>query len=206
MADTQPVDGRHARRDANRDRIVEAFLELVRAGVSEPGAHTIAHKAGVSPRTVFRCFEDMEALYCELTAKVRDEFLPRARLDLNTTDRAERLERLLKVRIAIFTDMEPFRFASEPYRHRYAGVAEDMRLLVQVERERLVLVINPDGALDRDHFEALQAVTSFDYWRRLRIDQALSRAKAGRVMSVAARAVYGSAPDPGPVRDGGGVR
>ncbi|MCR9130410.1 MAG: TetR/AcrR family transcriptional regulator [Alphaproteobacteria bacterium] len=206
MADAQPVDGRHARRDTNRDRIVKAFLELVRAGVSEPGAHTIAHKAGVSPRTVFRCFEDMEALYCELTAKVRDEFLPRARLDLNTTDRAERLERLLKNRISIFADIEPFRFAAEPYRHRYAGVAEDMRLLVQVERERLVLVINPDGALDRDYFEALQAVTSFDYWRRLRIDQALPRTKAGHVMSIAARAVYRSAPDPGAVRDGGGVR
>lgn len=200
MADTQTVDGRHARRDANRDRIVEAFLELVRAGVSEPGAHTIAHKAGVSPRTVFRCFEDMEALYCELTAKVRDEFLPRATLDLNTTDRAERLERLLKNRTAIFADLEPFRFASERYRHRYAAIAEETALLVKTERKRLTLVVNPDGALDPDLFEALNAVTSFDFWRRLRIEQGLSKARAGRAMAAAARAVYAAAPEPGPVK------
>lgn len=203
MADTQTVDGRHARRDANRDRIVEAFLDLVRAGVSEPGAHTIAHKAGVSPRTVFRCFEDMEALYCELTARVRDEFLPRATLDLNTSDRAERLERLLKNRTAIFADLEPFRFASERYRHRYAAVAEETALLVKTERDRLTLVVNPDGALDPDLFEALNAVTSFDFWRRLRIEQGLSEARAGRAMTAAARAVYAAAPDPGPVTDGG---
>jgi AcrR family transcriptional regulator len=206
MADTQTVDGRHARRDANRDRIVEAFLELVRAGVSEPGAHTIAHKAGVSPRTVFRCFEDMEALYCELTARLRDEFLPRATLNLNTSDRAERLERLLKNRIAIFADLEPFRFPSERYRHRYAAVAEETALLVKTERDRLTLVVNPDSALDPDLFEALSAVTSFDLWRRLRIEQGLSKARAGRAMAAAARAVYAAAPDPGPVKDADAAR
>lgn len=205
MADTETVDGRRARRDANRDRIVEAFLELVRAGVSEPGAHTIAHKAGVSPRTVFRCFEDMEALYCELTAKVRDEFLPRARLDLNTSDRAERLERLLKNRIAIFADLEPFRFAAEPYRHRYAAVADEIALLVKTERERLSLVVDPDRALDLDLFDALNAVTSFDFWRRLRVEQGLSKARAGRTMAAAARAVLAAAPDPGPVNPEGGA-
>jgi AcrR family transcriptional regulator len=205
MADTQTVDGRRARRDANRDRIVEAFLELVRAGVSEPGAHTIAHKAGVSPRTVFRCFEDMEALYCELAAKVRDAFLPRARLDLNTSDRAERLERLLKNRIAIFADLEPFRFAAEPYRHRYAAVADEIALLVKTERERLSLVVDPDRALDLDLFDALNAVTSFDFWRRLRVEQGLSKARAGRTMAAAARAVLAAAPDPGPVNPEGGA-
>jgi len=199
MADIHSIDGRHARRRANRERIIGAFLELVRSGVSEPGAHTIAHKAGVSPRTVFRCFEDLESLYCELTAKVRAEFLPRATLDLDTSDRAERLERLLKNRVAIFGDLEPFRFAAEPYRHRYAAVADETALLVKTERERLALVVNPDRALDPDLFEALNAVTSFDFWRRLRIEQGLSKARAGRTMTAAARAVFAAAPDPGPV-------
>ena len=206
MAQAQTTDGRRARRSANRDKIVAAFLDLVRAGVSEPGAHAIAHKAGVSPRTVFRCFEDMEALYRELTAAMRAEFLPRAKLDLNTTDRAERLERLLKNRISMFGDMEPFRFASERYRHRYASLADDSAFLVKMERERLTIVMNPDGALDPDHFEALHAAASFDSWRRLRVEQGLSKARAGRVMSAAARAIFAAAPDPGPVDDGGGVR
>ena len=206
MTQTQTTDGRRARRSANREKIIAAFLDLVRAGVSEPGAHAIAHKAGVSPRTVFRCFEDMEALYRELTASVHAEFLPRAKLDLNTTDRAERLERLLKNRIAMFADMEPFRFASERYRHRYASLADDSASLVRMERERLTLVLNPDGAMDPDHFEALHAATSFDCWRRLRVEQGLTKTRSGRVMGAAARAIFAAAPDPGPVEDGGGVR
>ena len=206
MADTQVTDGRRARRSASREKIVQAFLALVRDGVSEPGAHSIAHKAGVSPRTVFRCFEDMEALYRELTAALRDEFLPRARLDLNTTSRAERLTRLLKNRASMFADMEPFRLASERYRHRYASLGEDSSFLITMERERLRIVMNPDGAIAGDHFEALAAVTCFDFWRRLRVEQTLSKSAAARVMSAAAHAIYAAAPDPGPVEDGGGVR
>lgn len=205
-AEAGSVDGRRARRSANREKIVQAFLSLVKDGVREPGAHAVAHKAGVSPRTVFRCFEDMEALYRELTASVRAEFMPRARIDLKTSDRAERLERLLKNRTAIFADMEAFRFAAERYRYRYASVAEDSRQLARLERDRLKLVINPDAGFDADHFEALNAATSFDLWRRLRLEQGLKKPAAARAMTIAARAIFTAAPDAGPVHDEGGVR
>jgi len=205
-ADAATGDGRHARRNANRDRIVHAFLDLVREGAVEPGAHAVAGRAGVSPRTVFRCFQDMEALYRELTVALRAEFLPRAVLDLNTPDRRERLERLLANRVALFSDMEPFRFASRGYRHRYASLQDDDDFLVGMERERLQIVLNPDRRLDPDLFEALDATTSFDVWCRLRIGQRLDRDAAARAYLAAARAVYAAAPDPGPVSDDGGVR
>lgn len=204
--DTASGDGRHARRNANRDRIVRAFLDLVREGVVEPGAHAVAERAGVSPRTVFRCFQDMEALYRELTAALRAEFLPRAVLDLNTPDRRERLDRLLANRVAMFTDMEPFRFASRGYRHRYASLQDDDDFLIRMERERLQIVLNPDRRIDPDLFEALDATTSFDFWCRLRIGQRLDRDAAARAFIAAARGVYASAPDPGPLSDEGGVR
>jgi AcrR family transcriptional regulator len=206
MSDTPIADGRRARRSASRDKIVTAFLALVREGVLEPGAHAVAQRAGVSARTVFRCFEDLEALYRELTAAVHAEFLPRARLDLNTSDRAERLERLLKNRAAMFSDMEPFRLATERYRHRFASLAVDSTFLATMERERLSIVLNPDDAMAADFFEALNAVASFDFWRRLRVEQSLSKPQAARVMTAAARAIYAAAPDPGPVNDEGGVR
>lgn len=206
MADGPVQDGRSARRSASREKIVTAFLALVREGVRDPGAHAVAERAGVSPRTVFRCFEDVETLYRELSTAAQREFLPRAVLDLNTTDRGERLTRLLKNRAAMFTDMEPFRFAAEQYRHKYQSLAEDDAFLVSAERERLRIVLNPDGAIARDVFEALAAVTCFDFWRRLRVQQGLTPQRAAEIMAVAARAVLAAAPDLGPVRDGGGVR
>jgi AcrR family transcriptional regulator len=206
MSDVEFIDGRRARRSASREKIITAFLALVRDGVAEPGAHSVAAKAGVSPRTVFRCFEDIETLYRELTTAVREEFLPRATLDLNTTDRAERLERLLKNRAAMFTDMEPFRFAAERYRHRYSSLADDNTFLVTMERERLRIVLSPDDAIPGDIFEALNAATSFDFWRRLRVEQGLDKTRSAQVMAQAARAIYAAAPEPGPVHDGGGIR
>ncbi|MGX6648705.1 TetR/AcrR family transcriptional regulator [Maricaulaceae bacterium MS644] len=206
MPEAEITDGRRARRSASRDKIVTAFLALVREGALDPGARAVAEKAGVSPRTVFRCFEDLEALYRELTSIVHAEFLPRAKLDLNTSDRAERLDRLLKNRAAMFSDMEPFRLATERLRHRFASLEEDSAFLVTMERKRLAIVLNPDDAMEADFFEALNAVTSFDFWRRLRIEQGLSKPRAARVMTAAARAIYAAAPDPGPVHDEGGVR
>ena len=114
----------------------DLFLEFVREGVNEPGAQSVAERAGVSVRTVFRCFEDMEALYQELSAAVRAEFLPRAVLDLNTADRMERLKRLVANRVAMFGEMEPYRLAAENYRDRYETFEDDYHFLIAKERER----------------------------------------------------------------------
>lgn len=195
MAEIKRKDGRHARRDANREKIVRAFLDLVRAGVSEPGAHTIAHKAGVSPRTVFRCYEDVESLYRELAAKVRADLLSRAFPELKTRNRSHRLERFLKNQVAACADHEHLRFALEGHRRRFDAVDDETRALARIERERLTLAINPDNALNPDLFEALNALVSFDMWRRLRIEQGLSKARAGRVMVSSAQAVFAAAMD-----------
>jgi AcrR family transcriptional regulator len=206
MTRPAPTDGRHARRNASREKITRAFLEFVREGVNEPGAQSVAERAGVSVRTVFRCFEDMEALYQELSAAVRAEFLPRAVLDLNTADRMERLKRLVANRVAMFGEMEPYRLAAEDYRGRYETFEDDYHFLLAKERERLEIAINPDGALSTELFDALTAVTGFGYWRRLRFDLDLSRAGAARVMEMSACAILDTLDRIQPVEDEGGVR
>lgn len=198
---TPEGDGRAARRTASRAKIVRAFLDLVREGVVSPGAQAVAERARVSPRTVFRCFQDLETLYREIVVALREEFLPRARIDLDTPDRAERLDRLTANRAAMFADMEPFRRAAEAHRHLSDALAEDHAFLVMMERERLAAVIDPDKALAPDTFEALNAVTSFDFWRRLRLEQGLGTGPAARIMAAAARAVLAAGPDAGPVKD-----
>lgn len=200
-ASTPAGDGRAARRTANREKIVAAFLDIVREGVPSPGAQMVAERAGVSPRTVFRCFQDMETLYREIVVALREEFLPRARVNLDTPDRAERLRRLTANRASMFADMEPFRRAAEAHRHLPGAQGDDHAFLVAMERERLRIVVNPDQALAPDTFEALNAVASYDFWRRLRVEQGLEKSSAGRVMAAAAQAVLAAGPDAGPVKD-----
>lgn len=189
MLDETGKDGRRARRSASRVKIVEALKELVREGQISPGAPDVAQRAGVGLRTVYRCFEDMEALYREMIAVLHEEFLPRVITCLDTTDRVTRLDQVTANRAELFSDMEPFLLASEHQRHVYDTLAGDYAFLVRIERDKLRELINPDGALEADTFEALNAVTGFVFWRRLRVEQGLSKPAAARIMSNTARAI-----------------
>jgi AcrR family transcriptional regulator len=62
-ADHQPVDGRTARAVRTRDALVDATIALVEDGDLRPTAPRIAERAGVSVRSVFQHFDDLETLF-----------------------------------------------------------------------------------------------------------------------------------------------
>ena len=57
------IDGRRARRDRNRETVVDAILSLYREGNVSPSLDEIAERSGVSHRSVFRYFEDLDELH-----------------------------------------------------------------------------------------------------------------------------------------------
>ena len=60
---TEPqVDGRRARRHRSRDLAVDALLDLLDEGVVRPTAQQVAERSGVSLRSIFRIFDDVESL------------------------------------------------------------------------------------------------------------------------------------------------
>jgi TetR/AcrR family transcriptional regulator, regulator of autoinduction and epiphytic fitness len=61
-ADAKDVDGRHRRSERSRAAVVDALLSLYDDGVVRPGVADIAARAGVSARSVFRHFADLEGL------------------------------------------------------------------------------------------------------------------------------------------------
>jgi AcrR family transcriptional regulator len=62
--DDAPIDGRTARAAKTRDAIADALLDLLAAGQIRPTAKEIAERAGVSVRSVYVHFDDLEGLYC----------------------------------------------------------------------------------------------------------------------------------------------
>ncbi|MBC7633018.1 hypothetical protein [Aeromicrobium sp.] len=62
------TDGRIARGERTRDAIVAAHTELLREGVLKPTAKHLAERAGISLRTVWLNFNDLEALLRATTA------------------------------------------------------------------------------------------------------------------------------------------
>ena len=98
-------DGRVARGERTREAIVEAHAELLREGVLKPTAKVIAERAGVSVRTLWLNFKDLETLleattayWLEADAALRegiDPSLPLTeRIDSFCRQRALRLEHL----------------------------------------------------------------------------------------------------------------
>ena len=57
------TDGRRARAERSRDAVVDAILGLLYEGNRQPGAADIAERAGVSLRTLWTNFKDMETLF-----------------------------------------------------------------------------------------------------------------------------------------------
>jgi AcrR family transcriptional regulator len=60
--DETNVDGRRAWRDRNLNAVVDALLDLFAEGNLRPGADEIAARSGVSRRSVFRYFDDLDSL------------------------------------------------------------------------------------------------------------------------------------------------
>src|SRR3546814_18346240 len=70
------VDGRRERGRSSHRRIVEAMMELIAQGDLSPSAARVAEEAGIGLRTVFRHFDDMDALYAEITAPLTEKVRP----------------------------------------------------------------------------------------------------------------------------------
>lgn len=100
------VDGRTARRDRNRMAVLDAVLELFEEGNLNPGVHEVADRSGVSLRSVYRYFEDLDEL---ITAAI-DRHLERTRplFDIDRLGEGplpERIHRFTERRLRLFDAM-----------------------------------------------------------------------------------------------------
>jgi AcrR family transcriptional regulator len=70
------TDGRRLRRALNREAVVDALLDLYTEGNLRPSTDEIAERAGISPRSLFRYFEDADDLAGEAVARQLARVLP----------------------------------------------------------------------------------------------------------------------------------
>lgn len=187
-------DGRRKRGDQSRRKIVDAMIALVREGEMSPSAAEVAERADVGLRTVFRHFDEMEILYREIAEVTRARILPALNKPYAGRTWQENLDELIARRISLYEDIMPLKVAGSVLRFRSPFLMEDYNEHLRMERKTLRQVL-PDAVVeDRDLFRALEMVTSFQAWRRLRQDQGLGLSEATRVMN---RLVAGLLPSSG---------
>jgi AcrR family transcriptional regulator len=184
---TDEMDGRIARGARARTAIVDALLVLIQAGELRPSAARIAERAGVSLRSVFQHFKDVESLFAAMADRQRERLAPlvgsvsgdgplEKRLDAFVAARVRLLEAIAPVRRAAVL-MEPF---SRELGKRLGAFrrqkAEEVRRVFATE-----LADRPPAGRRR-LLAALVAASSWSTWQALRDHQGLSRAQARRVL------------------------
>jgi AcrR family transcriptional regulator len=167
------VDGRRARGARTREAIVSALMELISEGDVAPTAQRIAGRAGVSVRSVYQHFADVEGLYADASARTLewlrtssaqiDPGLPlERRIDTYAANRASTLETL-----------SPFIRASRLVEPTSAVMRENRAVMRRWERGRISAVFAPElergtPASRSSLLSAIDTLTSAEAWEHLR--------------------------------------
>ena len=184
--DDTPLDGRVARAMRTKVAVVDAMLSLIAEGDLRPTAPRIAERAGVSLRSVFQHFDDMEALLATAAARavaqVRELVVPLP--DRGT--RGERIDAWVGQRARLYEAITPMRRAAalaEPFSPGLRALRDRAHAFNRLELERLFhdelgRLPVPERA---EVIEAVEAGTIWESWEHLRTRSGLSKAAARRV-------------------------
>lgn len=185
FATTKPrrMDGRALRSERTKQLIIEAYLALLRESPEIPTAAQIAKRAGYSVRSVFERFDDLLALSLAAADYAFAEGLTQAAIrDLDGT-RAQRLRAQVETRAGICERWLPL------WRVLLHNQNESEHLKVRIGRmrdavwARLALMYRAElGTLPDAERKlvliALEQLTDFESWGRMRERHGLSVAEA----------------------------
>lgn len=102
------VDGRTARRDRNRDLVLDAVIELFTEDQLAPNAGDVAERSGVSLRSVYRYFEDHDALVRAAIARHAERVAPLFEVpDLGEGPLETRVTRFVAARMRLYEAAAP---------------------------------------------------------------------------------------------------
>jgi AcrR family transcriptional regulator len=132
--DDAAVDGRTARRDRNRDLVLDAVIELFTEDQLAPNAADVAARSGVSLRSVYRYFEDHDALVRAAIARHAERVAPLLEVpDPGDGPLDERVNRFVVQRMRLYEAAAPTARAA------LMRVPENRLFREQIERVRETL-------------------------------------------------------------------
>ena len=175
----QSGDGRTRRGARNREAIIDALIACYHDGLLAPSVQEVAGRAGVSARSVHNHFVDVEALRTEVADRQWLHVAPLASyLDVEQPV-AARVQALIEQRAAIFEAVAPVRRAALLQLPESPAIAARLE---QADRALRNQISRAFPEISNDTLDAVDALTSWDTWNRLRAAQGLSVARAKRVL------------------------
>ena len=179
-------DGRHARRDRNRDAVIDAMFELMAEGVRPLAAEAIAERAGVSASSIFRYFDGLHDLQQQTIERHMEQsghlFEVRC-IGEGSID--ERIVNFVESRLTLYDSIAPVARVARsrapehpPLARQLANVRTRFRSQIRSHFGPEVESRPPGAAADL--VDLLDALTSFEAWDLLRSGAGRSRARIRR--------------------------
>jgi AcrR family transcriptional regulator len=194
-AEAPVVDGRVARREANRNAVLDAVIELFSEGNLEPAPEEVARRSGVSPRSVYRYYEDREALLRAAIDRRLEAVSPL--LVIHGIGRGafdERLEAFVTARLRLYEEVAATARASRSLGRSSPIIGEQVERTRTVLRAQLEKQFRPelqvlDGRARRARLDAADVLCQLEALDRLRVGRGLSPADTRRVLAEGLRAL-----------------
>jgi AcrR family transcriptional regulator len=190
-------DGRTARRDRNRDAVLDAVLELFAQDALAPSAAQVAERSGVSLRSVYRYFDDTDELVRAAIERNLVRVRPLFELDhLGEGLLHERIERMVGSRMRLYDEVGPLMRATVLHAGENAVLAGRLTAVRATLGEQVEAMFAPElaalePAVRREVAASADLLASFEALEHLCRVRGLSRAAATRASVRALLALLG---------------
>ncbi len=185
------MDGRILRGELNRQALVDAALALVIETGALPTAHEIARRAGVSKRSVFHHFPDMEGLLTVAADTQAARFWhilerPEPGLPLE-----ERIGQAIDQRARLFDAISDVRRVAVRQEPGSPTLADRLCGSRRALRRHLRAWLNPElSDLPKAVGDGILAIGSWETWEVLRVDQGLTTSAAQRAVQATVESAF----------------
>jgi AcrR family transcriptional regulator len=174
------VDGRSLRRERNRQDIVDALLGLIENGETEISAALIASKAGLSERSIFRYFDDVNDLYrsvCDLAFSKEIEYALIDDAGVGSLD--TKIENFVNQRVRIYTMNEKIAPAARSFAFKNPIIKNQLVVGRKLLRTQIIKHFAQElSVFDKQQQQVAVAIidslTTFEYYDMMRSDQKMS--------------------------------
>jgi len=174
------VDGRSLRRERNRQDIVDALLGLIENGETEISAALIASKAGLSERSIFRYFDDVNDLYrsvCDLAFSKEIEYALIDDAGVGSLD--TKIENFVNQRVRIYTMNEKIAPAARSFAFKNPIIKNQLVVGRKLLRTQIVKhfaeeLLVFDKQQQQVAVAIIDSLTTFEHYDMMRSDQKMS--------------------------------
>lgn len=174
------ADGRNLRRERNRETIVAALLHLYDEGHIDVSAAGIANRAGLSERSLFRYFDDVDDLYRAACDAQFDRISLLADIsNLGRGSLASKVERFVDQRIRLFKKVGNIGRAARAHAHRVPLIQKQLSKGRKILRDQMLHHFHDELAtMDRTArlaaIAGIDVLCSYESYELMRHDQGLS--------------------------------